>query len=76
MDLLLWVTSGFIIIGIIFLIFKKKSMENNLAFIKANKESEESTLKARSIVWWIVGVTAWGIVSIFLIVRLFHNYYG
>ncbi|KQL36024.1 MULTISPECIES: hypothetical protein [Bacillaceae] len=55
MDLLLWVTVGFIIIGFVVLVF-----------IKRNMESKKSST-TESIVCWIVGTTAWGVASIFLI---------
>ncbi|WP_045520128.1 hypothetical protein [Neobacillus niacini] len=69
MDLLLWITVGFFIIGFVVLASMKKSMESKLAFIKRNMESKKSSTK--SIVWWIVGTTAWGIVSMNLIVWCF-----
>lgn len=75
MDLLLWITIGFIIIGFVVLVSMKKSMESKLAFIRVNMESEETTRKAKSIIWWIVGTTAWGIVSMFLVVWWFHNHF-
>ncbi|WP_332633956.1 hypothetical protein [Halalkalibacter flavus] len=76
MDSLLWITIGFIIIGFVVLVSMKKSMESKLAFIKANKESEESSIKAKSLVLWIVSTAAWGIVSIILIVWSFHIHFG
>ena len=76
MDSLLWVTIGFIIIGFVVLVSLKKSMESKLAFIKANMESEEISMKTKSIIWWIVSAAAWGIVSIILIVWSFHNHFG
>lgn len=69
MDLLLWITVGFFIIGFVVLASMKKNMESKLAFIKRNMESEKSSTK--SIVWWIVGTTAWGIVSMILFVWWF-----
>ncbi len=69
MDLLLWITVGFIIIGFVVLASMKKNMESKLAFIKRNMESKKSSTK--SIVWWIVGTAAWGIVSMNLIVLWF-----
>jgi len=54
----------------------KKGMESKLAFITANMEDEESSTKARSIIWWIVSATAWGIMSMILIVWWFHNHFG
>ena len=76
MDSLLWITIGFIIIGFIVLVSLKKSMESKLAFIIANMESEESSTKTKSIIWWIVSAAAWGIVSIILIVWSFQNHFG
>ena len=76
MDLLLWITIGFIIIGFVVLISMKKGMESKLAFITANMKEEESSKKAKSIIWWIVSTTAWGLVSMILVVRWFHNYFG
>lgn len=76
MDLLLWITIGFIIIGFVVLVSMKKRMESKLAFIRENVESEESSRKAKSIIWWIVSTTAWGIVSMFLVVWWFHNHFG
>jgi len=75
-DLLLWITIGFITIGFVVLISMKKGMESKVAFIKANMEDEGNSSKAKSVIWWIWSTTAWGIVSIFLVVRCFHNYFG
>ncbi|MBU9721684.1 MULTISPECIES: hypothetical protein [Bacillaceae] len=76
MDLLLWLTIGFIIIGFVALISKKKSMESKVDFIKANIECEESSTIARSVAWWVWCTTVWAIVGIFLVVWCFHNYFG
>ncbi len=76
MDLLLWITIGFIIIGFIVLTSMKKGMGNKVAFIKANMEDEENLLKAKSVIWWVWSTVAWGIVSIFLVVWCFKNYFG
>ncbi|MDX8047158.1 hypothetical protein SH601_14295 [Gracilibacillus sp. S3-1-1] len=77
MDVLLQITIGFIIIGFVVLASMKKGMESKLAIIKADMEGEpSSTKKAKSIIWWIWSTTAWGIVSMFLAVWCFHNYFG
>ncbi|MFC7786895.1 hypothetical protein ACFQWC_20675 [Rossellomorea sp. GCM10028870] len=76
MDLLIWITIGFIIVGFTALNSIKTSMENQLAYIISNLEDEESSIKAKSIIWWIVSAAAWGIVSMILIVWCFHNYIG
>ncbi|WHX90591.1 hypothetical protein QNH50_21695 [Peribacillus simplex] len=61
MDLLLWITFGFIIIGFVV-----------LSYIKRNMDSKQSST-TQSIVWWIVGTTVWGIASIILIVWWFSK---
>ena len=58
-DLLLWITFGFIIIGFVV-----------LSYIKRNMDSKQSST-AQSIIWWIVGTTVFGGVSIILIVWWF-----
>nr|WP_042351600.1 hypothetical protein [Bacillus massiliigorillae] len=63
MYLLLWLTIGFIITGFVVLIF-----------IKRNMESKKSAT-TQSIVWWIIGNIAWGVVSIILIVWCFNTIY-
>ena len=76
MNLLLWIAIGFIIIGFAVLISMKKDMESKVAFIKANPEDEGNSSKAKSVIWWIWSTFAWGIVSMFLVVRCFHHYFG
>lgn len=77
MDLLLWFTIGFIIIGFVVLFSMKKEMESKVAYIKANvEEEEENRLKARSVILWIWGTVAFGIVSMSLVVWCFQNYFG
>ena len=76
MDLLFWITIGFIITGFVILVSMKKGMESKVAFIKANIEDEGNPSKARSVIWWIWSTVAWGIVSIFLVGWCFKNYVG
>ncbi|MFL0363933.1 hypothetical protein ACH0BF_13030 [Pseudobacillus sp. 179-B 2D1 NHS] len=63
MDLLLWITLGFILIGFIVIVFIKRNM--------VNKKNPTTPF----IVWWIVGTTVWGVVSIFLITGLFNKFH-
>ena len=75
MDLLLWITVGFIVIGFVVLASMKKGMERKVALLIENKESMESKqISTKPVVWWIVGATVWGLVSMFLIVRSFSVY--
>ena len=75
MDLLLWITVGFIVIGFVVLASMKKSMERKVALIIENEESMESKqISTKPVIWWIVGATVWGLVSMFLIVRSFSVY--
>ncbi|MFC0524940.1 hypothetical protein ACFFGV_15280 [Pontibacillus salicampi] len=76
MDLLLWITFAFIIIGFVALLTMKKGMESKVDFVKANIASEESSTNAKSVIWWIWSTIAWGVVSISLVVWCFHNYFG
>jgi RsiW-degrading membrane proteinase PrsW (M82 family) len=72
MDLLLWITVGFIVIGFVVLVSMKKSMERKVALIIENEENMESKqISNKPVIWWIVGATVWGLVSMFLIVRSF-----
>ncbi|TQR17104.1 hypothetical protein [Psychrobacillus lasiicapitis] len=74
MDFFLWLVLSFIIIGFVVLVSMKKNMEIKLAFIKTNIETTKGS--TQSIIWWIVGTTVWGIVSMILIVWCFHEYLG
>lgn len=76
MDLLLLITIVIIITGFVVLVSMKKGMESKVAFIKVNPEDEENTTKANSVIWWIVSATAWGIVSMILVVWWFNDYFG
>ncbi|ACA40075.1 conserved hypothetical protein [Lysinibacillus sphaericus C3-41] len=49
----------------------KKGMESKVAFI-----NEENSFKAKSVIWWLWSSTAWGIVSMFLVIWCFHHYRG
>jgi len=69
MDLLLWITVGFIVIGFVVLVSMKKSMDGKVALIIGNEESKQ--ISNKPVIWWIVGATVWGLVSMFLIVRSF-----
>ncbi|AOV08133.1 hypothetical protein [Sporosarcina ureilytica] len=75
MDLLLWITVGFIIIGFVVLVSMKKSMEMKVALLKENKESVDGKqISPKPVIWWVWGAVLWGIVSIFLIVWSFSVY--
>ncbi|WP_438350438.1 hypothetical protein ACP8HI_07225 [Paenibacillus sp. FA6] len=75
MDLLFWISVGFIVIGFVVLVSMKKSMERKVALIIENEESMESKqISNKPVIWWIVGATVWGLASMFLIVRSFSVY--
>lgn len=72
MNLLLWITVGFIVVGFIVLISMKKGMEERVALAIANEDSlEGKQISPKPVIWWIWGAVLWGIVSIFLIVWSF-----
>ncbi len=75
MDLFFWLTVSFIVIGFVVIASMKKSMERKVALIIENEESmEKKQISNKPVIWWIVGATAWGLVSIFLVVRSFSVY--
>ncbi|MFA1738077.1 hypothetical protein [Lysinibacillus fusiformis] len=76
MNLLLWITLVLIVVGLFVLMSKKKSMEERVAFAIENKEDskEEKQTSTKPVVWWIVGATVWGLVSMLLIVWVFSVY--
>lgn len=76
MDLLLWVTISFIVIGFTVLFYLKKGMEIKLAHIQKKSEDEENMKKEKSIIWWIRGAVVWGIMSMLLIVLNFYYNFG
>ncbi|QKS70404.1 hypothetical protein FLK61_27000 [Paenalkalicoccus suaedae] len=76
MELLLPITLTFIVGGFIILISRKKAMETKLASIQGDTVNAQSTAKTNSIIRWIMLTVAWGIISMFLVVYLFHYYSG
>lgn len=75
MDLLLWLTIEFIVIGIVVLVSMKKSTERKVALIIENEKSMGSKqISTKPVILWIMGATVWGIVSMFLIVWSFSVY--
>ncbi len=75
-ELLLWITIGFTVIGFVVLVSMKKSMEMKVALIIENKDSmENKQISSKPVVWWIMGATVWGIVSMFLLVWSFSIYF-
>lgn len=75
-DVLLWITIGFIIAGFAVLFSMKKGMESKVAFIKANPEGEGNSSKAKSVICWVWGAAGFGVVSMYLVVWYFDHYFG
>lgn len=76
MNLLIWITIGFIVIGFFILVSMKKSMEMKVSLIIENENNIESKqISNKPIIWWIVGATIWGLISIFLVVQSFSTYF-
>lgn len=72
MDLLLWITVCFIVIGFIVLASMKRSMERKVALLLENEQRMAcKQISNKPVIWWIVGATVWGVVSMFLIVLSF-----
>lgn len=69
MNQLLWLTIGFIIIGLAILLSMKKNMENRVNILKNIEDNNESAQAlAKPVIWWIGGATIWGVISIGLVV--------
>lgn len=62
MEFFPWITISIIIIGFVV-----------LGLIKRNLERKKSA-STQSLIWLIVGTTAWGLVSIMLVIWSFGNY--
>lgn len=72
MDLFFLLTVGFIVIGFVVLVSMKKNMEMKVALLIENEQSiTNKQISNKPVIWWIVGVTVWGLVSMFLIVWSF-----
>ena len=76
MNLLLWITVGFIVVGLLVLVSMKKGMEERVALAIENKDGMEGkqTL-TKPVVWWIAGATVWGLASMLLILWSFSVMY-
>lgn len=76
MNLLLWITVGFIAVGLFVLMSMKKNMEERVALAIENKDGMEGKqTSTKPVVWWIVGATVWGLASMLLIVWSFSVMY-
>lgn len=73
MDTLLWITVLFILIGFAVLISMKRRMVRKAAYVKANRESDKNAFKVKSVIWWIISTTAWGVVCMFLVAWLYYR---
>ncbi|ADH97802.1 hypothetical protein Bsel_0259 [[Bacillus] selenitireducens MLS10] len=65
---------GFIAVSFIILIARRKSMQEDLAFVKAHPNSQEAAIRQKAMIRWIWGVTIWGVVSMTLVVWLFQTF--
>lgn len=75
MNLLLWITIGFIVAGFIILTSTREGMKERVTLAIENRDSVESKqISTKPVVWWIVGTTVWGLVSILLVVWSFFVY--
>lgn len=70
-----WLAISFIFGGGIVLVSMKKRMEKRLALAIEMEEMGHEPISTTSIIYWIVGVTVWGVMSIFLVVSLFGLYF-
>lgn len=60
MNLLLWITVGFIISGLVVLFSMKKSMEGKVALLLGNEESmNNEQVSTKPVILWIMGAPVW-----------------
>jgi len=75
LDLFLWLTVSFIVIGFVVIASTAKGMARKVALIRENEESMVGKqISTKPVIWWIVGATVFGLVSMFLVVRSFSVY--
>ncbi|TFE01512.1 hypothetical protein [Jeotgalibacillus salarius] len=73
MDLLLWFTIVFVVIGFIVLIVLSKSMKDRVKFLKSNPDGEGSEKEAKTVIRFIWTAVAFGVVSMALVVTWFSG---
>lgn len=75
MDLFLWLTVSFILIGFTFFGFTAKGIERKVDLIRENEESMTGKqMSTKPVIWWIVGVAVFGVASMSLVGRIFSIY--
>ncbi|WP_404406341.1 hypothetical protein [Jeotgalibacillus malaysiensis] len=73
MDLLLWFTIAFLVIGFVVLMVLSKSMKNRVEFLKSNPDLEDGEKEAKPVIRFIWAAVAWGVVSMALVVTWFSG---
>jgi len=76
MNLFSWLVVLYFVIGLLIYFSTIKGVRRRVVFVKANTGSQEDSKDTKFVVWWIVGLTIWGVVGIFLIVSWFLNNAG
>lgn len=76
-NLLHWMILFIIVYGFITVASMKKRMENKLARLVAQGENGayKRNRDMQAIIYWILGTVAWGVVSIFLIIWSFNDFF-
>ncbi len=73
MDLLLWFTIAFFVIGFVVLMVVRRSMNQRVELLKNNPDLEDGEQIAKPVIWFIWGSVAWGVVSMALVVTWFSG---
>lgn len=72
MTFLFWVMTSFTVVGFIVLMSMKKSMEKRIALAIEHEQNLELKRRVtKPVIWWIVGATMWGIISMMFVVWTF-----
>lgn len=65
-----------IVAGFITVASMKKRMERKVAKLVAQGEHENDRRDIQAVIYWIFGTVAWGVVSMFLIIWSFNDFFG
>ena len=76
MDILIWTTIVFVVVGFILLLITSKMMDVKILFLDKRLQRKRDTAQARRAMWWMWGAIAWLVISMTLVVWWFVTYLG
>lgn len=76
MDILMWTTFGFVVVGFFLLLITSKMMDIQILFLDKRLQRKRNSAQAKCGMWWMWGAVAWLIMSMSLVVLSFVNFLG